>query len=239
MKQPLSDIRETLPAVITPTPLVRPRVGPFVLPPRPPLFYRVMGATYLIGSGALVGAGLAIGTLGTGLFWGFAIGMLGASLLRGARSAPENSRLLEKRTEVQMERAAQIQQLLRVLEFPPTIEEIARRLRWKDPAVIDGLTALMESQQIVEDIHFETGEWTYALPGTAAARIQSAGSIDALSLDIEYAYQESLTRTDASTVSTSSAAAETASTSAATAPAESGVEVGVDVVEEASVPARR
>jgi hypothetical protein len=169
-----------------------------------------MGSVYMVGAGMLVGAGVALGSIATGGLWGFAIGMFGLVLLGGSRAPERNQKLLEKLDDVRSQRAQRILQLFRVLEFPPTVEEIATRLRWKQSAVIDGLRELVDSGAVVEDIHFETGEWTYAVPATKAASIQSAGSTDSLSLQIEYAYDE-LVNAEPATLEDSSEQVSTAS----------------------------
>ncbi len=188
MKQPLSDIEPTTTALAARDDLV----SPLGLPARSRAFYQSMGSVYMVGAGMLAGAGVALGSVLTGAMWGMAIGAFGLLLLGGARAPERNQKLLQKLDQVRSERAKRIMQLFRVLDFPPTVEQIATRLRWKENAVIDGLRELVESGAVIEDIHFETGEWTYALPGTRAAVIQAAGSTDSLSLQIEYAYDEAL-----------------------------------------------
>jgi hypothetical protein len=187
MKSHLQDLRDELPARTGRVAMVRPRIGGLRLPLRSRRFYRGMGLLYIAGSGVLLGAGLAAGTVLYGALWASVIGFLGISMLRGALSRADNLKLLAKQEQIATDRARHIESVLRVFDYPLTVEEIARKIGFTNEAVIEGLHALVTESKVTEDVHLETGEWTYALPNTQAARIQGAGSIDALDMEIERA----------------------------------------------------
>ena len=187
MKSHLQDLRDALPERTRPVAMVRPRLGGLRLPLRSRRFYRSMGLLYIAGSGVLLGAGLAAGTVLYGALWASVIGFLGISMLRGAMSRADNLKLLAKQAQITTDRSRHIESVLRVFDYPLTVEEIARKVGFTNEAVVEGLLALVAESKVTEDVHLETGEWTYALPNTQAARIQGAGSIDALDMEIERA----------------------------------------------------
>lgn len=187
MKSHLQDLRDALPERTHRVAMVRPRLGGMRLPMRSRRFYRSMGLLYIAGSGVLLGAGLAAGTLLYGALWASVIGFLGISMLRGAMSRADNMKLLAKQSQIAIDRARHIESVLRVFDYPLTVEEIALKVGFTTEAVIEGLLALVAESKVTEDVHLETEEWTYALPNTQAARIQGAGSIDALDMEIERA----------------------------------------------------
>jgi hypothetical protein len=187
MKSHLQDLRDELPARTRRVAMVRPHIGGLRLPLRSRRFYRGMGLLYIAGSGVLLGAGLAAGTVLYGALWASVIGFLGISMLRGAMSRADNLQLLAKQAQIAADRARHIESVLRVFDYPLTVEEIGRKVGFTNEAVIEGLHTLVAESKVIEDVHLETGEWTYALPNTQAARIQGAGSIDALDMEIERA----------------------------------------------------
>ena len=128
MKEPLKDLRANLPQRVRRGQLVRPRLGRWRMPARSRGFYRTMGVIYMAGAGTLVGAGIAAGVVLTGLLWAFMIGSIGMAMLRGSVATTENTRLLAKQLEVQGTRAKQLESLLRVFDYPLTVEETATKL---------------------------------------------------------------------------------------------------------------
>jgi predicted transcriptional regulator len=191
MKQPLKDLRTTaLVATRRDTETVRPRVFGLSLPARTRPFYRTMGLVYALGAGFLVSAGWHEGALLAGAFWGSVVGSVAFSMMQASVGPSMQRSLYQKQREVNVDRARRIDTLLKETEWPLNVEDIARRLQWTDTAVIEGLDLLVQQGIVHEDIHLETGEWTYARQNSPALRIQAAGSLDPLAMQIELAMQD-------------------------------------------------